>query len=92
VIIQERFSSNAVSSFTTPQLYYIRAKEDDGDQAVSVSSQKVEFAEALFLQNYTKLAALVADRTDFFEHEPASLDGALARVRCLKRVVEEEGC
>lgn len=71
--------------------YYIRNKEDRGDQAVSISNQKVEFAETLFLQNYTKLAALVLERTDFSDHDPATLEGTLARVHCLKRVIEHEG-
>ena len=56
-----------ISEFPVLIDYYIRHKEDTGDEAVSSSNQKVEDAQALFLKNFTELATLVANKSRFYD-------------------------
>lgn len=68
--------------------YYIRLKEETGDQAQSVSASKVEQAHQMFLQNFVELVELLRRTTRFYDFAGNSYDEALARVRYLKQVVE----
>ena len=71
--------------------YYIRFKEDKGDQAVAESRRKVYYAQSLFLENFRSLTALVADESDFYDYSVTTLEEALARVQCLKEIIEDRG-
>ena len=71
--------------------YYIRLKEATGDQAVASSDAKVEYAKSLFLENFTRLATLIFDKSRFYEYSFDTLKGSIDRAMCLKYVIESEG-
>lgn len=76
-----------------PQLidYFIKFKEENGDKAVSVSDERVNYAQALFLENFTRLAALLASESNFYSFSANNLDDAVMRANRLKEVVEKKG-
>lgn len=67
--------------------YYIRDREESGDEAVAFSSQKVETSKQLYINNFGELPKLLAG-TDFYKIEPNTYDEALNRVKYLKQVIE----
>lgn len=68
--------------------YYIKYKEDHGSMAKSISEKKVEFSEYLYLDQFTALAKLLSEKTDFYNITPNSYNEAIARVKYLKQVIE----
>jgi hypothetical protein len=76
-----------------PQLidYYIREKEDSGDQAQQVSAAKVEESEQLFIQQITALQHALEQRTDFYKVGGRTYDEAKERLAHLKDVIENKG-
>lgn len=87
---RKQAAADTIAQF--PQLidYYIKLKEEHGDEAVAASNKKVIYAESLFLENFTRLADLVSSASDFYQHGVNTLEDALARVTCLKQVVESK--
>ena len=71
--------------------YYIGLKEATGDKAVASSNTKVAYAQALFLENFTKLANLLFSKSDFYQYGFTTLEDSAKRVSCLKHVIENEG-
>lgn len=71
--------------------YYIKLKEETGDEAVASSNEKVIYAESLFLENFTKLASLVANSTDFYQYGVTTLEDTLKRIECLQEAIEDNG-
>lgn len=69
--------------------YYIRHKEESGDQARALSDAHVEYAEHLFLENFTHILAILHQQTPFYEVEGRSYQEALERVRYFKQVIEK---
>lgn len=69
--------------------YYIKRKEDKGDQAESISAQKVDYSENLYLEQFKSLAMLVAEKTPFYQTPKDSYAEALKRVHYIKDVVEK---
>ena len=70
--------------------YYIRAREDLGDEARSVSSEKVHEAEELFVSQVSRLVETLAAATDFYDETGDSYEEALRRVNFLKHVIENK--
>jgi hypothetical protein len=70
--------------------YYIRIKEDTGDQAQSVSSQRVEDARAIFVEQAQALIRDLRERTDFYDRGASSYEEALQRVKAFKNYVENQ--
>jgi hypothetical protein len=70
--------------------YYIRMKEDTGDEAESVSSQRVEDTRAVFVQQAQALIRDLQERTDFYSHSSDSYEEALRRVHAFKHYVENQ--
>ncbi|MBA3640520.1 MAG: hypothetical protein H0W53_14850 [Acidobacteria bacterium] len=70
--------------------HYIRSKEDTGDQAESVSTQKVRWAETAFIDDIKALRKKLADWTAFYETEGSTLEEARERVLFLKDVIENK--
>ena len=71
--------------------YYIRYKEDHGDQAVASSSSRVRAAEDLFIQRLKALTATLAETTEFYGLVGNTHSEARQRVRYLKDVIENKG-
>jgi hypothetical protein len=73
-----------------PQLvdYYIRYKEDRGDEAVALSDQKVRETEAVFIAQVTRLIESLTQDGHFYREPGNTFDEAHARIMYLKHVIE----
>ncbi|HTA23800.1 MAG TPA: hypothetical protein VK763_09720 [Terriglobales bacterium] len=70
--------------------YYIREKEDDGDQAQSVSSRKVRETEHFFIDQVKILSELLLGETEFYSTRGDTYAEARDRVQFLKDVIENK--
>ena len=68
--------------------YYIREKEDHGNEAVARSLEKVNEVQQMFVENIAKLSNLLMKHTDFFQTSGSTIDEAKKRVDYLKHVIE----
>ena len=71
--------------------YFIKYKEDRGDQAVSISAQKVSFSEYLYLHQFKSLPDLLRKETQFYTLAGNTHEEAMKRVQFLKDVIENKG-
>lgn len=55
-------SRKAIRAFPATIDYYIRRKEDAGEQAAAISNEKVKRAESVFLDSFTRLAGRLRPR------------------------------
>ncbi|MDD4494108.1 MAG: hypothetical protein PHV32_07130 [Eubacteriales bacterium] len=69
--------------------YYIKYKEENMDQATSISKQVVEEVKILFNTQLQELARMLYERTDFYEESSSSYEEAYKRVLYLKKVIED---
>ena len=76
-----------------PQLvdYYIKLKEDTGDEATDVSSQKVLQAQMLFEEQVRLLQSKLKDESKFYTLAGTTYDEAHKRLAFLKDVIENKG-
>jgi hypothetical protein len=70
--------------------YYIRLREEAGDQATEQSLQKVQDTFDIFVAQLTRLVRDIGARTDFYKIGWASYDEALARAKLFKHYVEDQ--
>ena len=77
--------------FPTLVDYYIRYKEDHGDEARSVSASKVSRSRQLYVDQFAGLPALLSSETDFYKVEDTTLSAARIRAHFLKDVIENKG-
>lgn len=70
--------------------YYIRYKENTGDQAISASATKVQEAEQQYIQQIKKLSDELRARTSFYNLEGITYEESLSRVHFLKDVIENQ--
>lgn len=71
--------------------YYIRYKEETGDEATSVSQQRVAEVAQQFVLNVRQFVDDVEANTNFYAIPGNTLDEARARVEFLKDVIENKG-
>jgi hypothetical protein len=76
-----------------PQLidFYIRQKEDTGERAVSISSERLHLSERLYLDQFQGLALLLQEETGFYSNPGKTYREALGRVAFFKDVIENKG-
>lgn len=86
---EERRAAAAATIREFPEAidYYIKYKEDNGDQAESISNQKVAFCESIFVENVKNFIAGLK-HTDFFATENDSYTEAMHKIRILKEYIE----
>jgi hypothetical protein len=70
--------------------YYIRLKEQTGDEAESASLEQVQETLAVFVDQLKRVVADLRGKTDFYEHGWSSYDAALARAKAFKHYVENQ--
>jgi len=70
--------------------YYIREKEDNGDEAVKRSADKVREVDNRFVQNILQLVALVEKHSAFYSTPSTTLDETLRKIIYLKQVIENQ--
>lgn len=77
---------------TYPEIveYYIRDKEDDGDLAASVSSERVAEVEARFVAQVRRFVAAHLAGTEFYSNLGDTYEEARQRVLFLKHVIENK--
>lgn len=68
--------------------YYIKYKEDNGQQAQSISQEKVLQSEMLYLEQFKSFINLVKNNSIFYKLDSSSYDAALQRAKYLKHVIE----
>lgn len=68
--------------------YYVRFKEDNGESAVSISNQKVEISEMIYLNHFRNLVNLIRNETDFDNKSSNSFQATLERARYVKHIIE----
>lgn len=87
----DRAVAESVRAFPVLIEYYIRLKEDHGDDAVATSDRRVRETETLFIQKVDAFAAALATHTAFYEVPGNTYDEARLRVAFLKDVIETKG-
>ncbi len=70
--------------------YYLKYKEDNGDKAVDISSEKVQTSQQLYVEQFKQLAVKLNKTTDFYKKYPDTLEEARKRVEWLKDVIENK--
>jgi hypothetical protein len=75
-----------------PQLldYYIRLREDAGDEAESVSRERVTETDLVFVEQLKAVVADLQARTTFYQQGLSSYDEALRRVHGFKHYIEHQ--
>lgn len=71
--------------------FFIKYKEDHGDDAESIASAKVAFSRMLYLQQFRQLSELLKSGTDFYKNTGETYAEAYQRVQFLKDVIENRG-
>lgn len=77
-----------------PQIidYFIRIKEDRGDDASNISAAKVKESESLYVRQFGQMVNELADQTEFYTEPLNSRDAALEKALHLKDLIENKGC
>jgi hypothetical protein len=70
--------------------YYIRDREDTGDQAVGASAKRREETKAFLVEMVKAVVADLAERTDFYFTPQTSYAEALFRSRAFKAYIEDQ--
>jgi hypothetical protein len=76
-----------------PQLidYYIRTKEQEGERATSIASEKVQLTEQLLIVQLKELRLLLETNTEFYSIAGDTYGEAHRRVSYLKDIIENKG-
>jgi len=69
--------------------YFIKIKEDTGDQASKASELKVAETERIFIHQAKELVSTISDESSFYSQGGDTLDEALQKVLYLKQVIEK---
>jgi hypothetical protein len=71
--------------------YYIRNKEEQGDDAVSISEEQVAWTQRLFVDHVNLLASQLLQDTLFYDLVGDTFDEARQRAEFMKDVIENKG-
>ena len=71
--------------------YYIRIREDAGDQAIAISSLKVSESEHLYVRQFGRLAQLLGQQTEFYGIPGNTRRETREKIEFFKDVVENKG-
>ena len=71
--------------------YFIKRKEDTGDEAVSRSREKVAESNSVYVRQFGQLVELLAAQTAFYSVPGTTKDEARERIEFFKDVVENKG-
>ena len=76
-----------------PQLidYYIKKKEDSGDQAVSISNSKINDSIRLYVKQFGHLISLLNQHTKFYKIPENTSEETRTKIEFLKDVIENKG-
>ena len=90
---KERADAAARTLIEFPQLldYYIKLKEDSGDQAADVSAEKIQETQIIFGEHVRQLQELLAKHTLYYGTDQNTHSEAHKRLAYLKDVIENKG-
>lgn len=71
--------------------YYVRYKEDSGDEAVSMSTERVAWSHNFFVDQVRALALRLLQNTRFYDLKGDTYSEARQRAEYLKDVIENKG-
>jgi hypothetical protein len=76
-----------------PQLidFYIKHKEDTGEQAEDIASKRVSISQQLYLEQFRDLSNLLLRKSGFYSTPGNTYDEAYQRVMFFKDVIENKG-
>ncbi len=88
----ERTAAATSTIVAFPELidWYIKLKEDEGDNATSVSAQRVQETERVFIQQVKRALVDIESKTNFYDKPWTSYNEALERVLLFKHYVERQ--
>ena len=70
--------------------YYIKYKEDHGEEAKTVSKERVEEVHSVFVDELSKFITQLSLKTEFYQKEGNTLEESFDRVKFLKDVIENK--
>ncbi|HER24203.1 MAG TPA: hypothetical protein ENO17_04020 [Candidatus Atribacteria bacterium] len=70
--------------------YYIKYKEDHGEEAKSVSKERVEEVQNLFVDELSEFINQLSKKTKFYEKHGDTLEESYGRVSFLKDIIENK--
>jgi hypothetical protein len=70
--------------------YYIRFKEDNGEEATNISNEKVLSAEHQYIQQIKQLSDMLLTQSSFYGSSGKTVQEAMARVQFMKDVIENK--
>ncbi|MGO7210268.1 hypothetical protein ACCS75_04080 [Rhizobium ruizarguesonis] len=90
---KERAEAAVRTLINFPKLvdYYIKLKEQTGDRATDISSERVSATEFTFVRQVNEIQAALAAETAFYQTSGTTLDEAHRRLAFLKDVIENKG-
>ena len=71
--------------------YFVKYKEDHGQEAESVASSKVAQSRTLYLHQFRQLSQLLQTESGFYTTRGVTYDEAYQRVQFFKDVIENKG-
>jgi len=86
-----RVVQTTLSHFPELMDYYIRNKEDDGDEAVVVSSAKVSTSHQLYVRQFGQLVSILGSYTSFYQVPATTKEETRQKIEFLKDVIESKG-
>jgi hypothetical protein len=86
-----RARASAIIKYPAVIEHYIKEKEEEGDRAVSVSSQHVKSSERLYIEQIRPVAALL-HKLGFYAISGTTYEEAHQRIAFLKDCIENKGC
>ena len=86
---KERAATSLIEEHPELIDHYIKYKEDNEEQATSISKQVVNEVRQLFNTQLRELASLLYDKTGFYTCPGNSYEEAYSRVQFLKTVIED---
>ncbi|MBZ5590559.1 MAG: hypothetical protein LAO05_18570, partial [Acidobacteriia bacterium] len=88
---REAVVAGAIRRFPQVIEYYIREREDHGDEAVAASEEQVAIVRHVFIDQVRSLALNLRSTTSFYEIPGDTLDEARTRLAYLRDVIENKG-
>src|SRR4030095_6719936 len=87
---EERAAAQTILHFPEIIDFYIRYKEDAGEDARSISSTKVQISQELYVQHASELVNLLALHSSFYNLVGDTYEEAFDRVMFLKDIIENK--
>lgn len=83
--------AKAIERFPEVLDYYIRDKEERGEDAVSLAKERVNFIRSQFVEHVRDFVETYLEHTQFYARAPNTYEDARQRLLFLKDVIENKG-